>query len=111
MSKIKLKISEKQLNSLVYCFGFMEATPTKDRAVKVARSVLDKVVLKFAKKQLEVQQVSNLFNKNKKHTFSLEIFEAHYLEQFTLIVEHNPLSDYDRNAIKQIQSTLNQQLA
>lgn len=109
--KIKLKISEKQLNALVYCFGFLDRKPTKVRSEKVARSVLDKVVLKFAKKQLEVQQTSNLFTKNKKHTFSLEIFEAHYLEQFTLIVENFALNDYDRNAIKQIQSTLNQQLA
>ncbi|MES2238884.1 MAG: hypothetical protein V4497_01365 [Bacteroidota bacterium] len=109
--KIKLSISEKQLNALVYCFKFLDKTPTKKREIKVARSVLDKVVLKFAKKQLEVQQGSNLFTKNKKHSFSLEIVEAHYLEQFTVLIEHHPLSDYDRNVILQIQSTLNQQLA
>ncbi|WP_220764695.1 hypothetical protein, partial [Flavobacterium sp. UMI-01] len=106
----KLSISEKQLNSLVYCFGFLDHTPTKDRAVKVARSVVDKVAIKFKKKQIEVQQGATLFTKNKKHSFSLEMVEAHYLEQFTLLVENHALSDYDRNAIRQIQHSLNQQL-
>ncbi|NDP26436.1 MAG: hypothetical protein GZ087_03275 [Flavobacterium sp.] len=109
--KIKLKISEKQLNSLVYSFGFLDRMPVKVHEVKVARSVLDKVVLKFRKKQLEVQMNCTLFTKNKKHLFSLEYYEAHFLEQFTLLIVEHPLSDYDRNALRQIQSTLNQQLA
>ncbi|KFC59840.1 hypothetical protein [Flavobacterium gilvum] len=109
--KIKLKLSEKQLNSLVYSFGFFDKTPNKERTVKVARSVLDKVILKFRKKQLEVQQGSDLFNRNKKHGFTLEYYEAHFLEQFTIIVGGQALSEYDRNAIRQIQSILNQQLA
>lgn len=109
--KVKLKISEKHLNSLVYSFGFLDKQPNKDRAVKVARSVLDKVVLKFRKKQLEVQMDSNLFTKDKKHIFTLEYFEAHYLEQFTILADEHPLNTYDRNVIRFIQSTLNQQLA
>lgn len=108
--KIKLRISEKQLNTLCYSFRVLEKTPTKDRAVKVARSVLDKVILKFQKKQLEVQIDHNLFDKAKKHIFTLEYYEAHYLEQFTISVVDHPLNDYDRNAIMQIRSTLNQQL-
>lgn len=108
--KIKLILSEKQLNSLVYCFGFLDKTPTKDRSVKVARSVVDKVAIKFKKKQVEVQQTSNLFTKQKKHSFSLEIVEAHYLEQFTILAEAHPLNDYDRNVMRLIQSNLNQQL-
>ena len=111
MSKIKLKISEKQLNSLVYSFDFLGHTPNKDRSVKVARSVLDKVILKFKKKQLEVQMGANLFTKTKKHLFTLEYFEAHYLEQFTILTDEHPLNDYDRNVIRFIQSSLNQQLA
>lgn len=109
--KIKLKISEKQLNTLVYSFGFFDKTPNKERAIKVARSVLDKVVLKMKKKQLEIQQSSNLFTKDKKHLFTLEYYEAHFLEQFTIVVAEQPLSDYDRNVIRLIQTTLNQQLA
>lgn len=108
--KIKLKISEKQLNALVYSFVVLHRAPIKLREVRVARSVLDKVVLKFKKKQLEVQQVSDLFTRNKKHLFSLEYHEAHYLEQFTILIDDYPFSDYDRNAIRQIQATLNQQL-
>lgn len=109
--KVKLKISEKQLNSLVYSFGIMAKTPTKDRAVKVASSVLDKVALKFKKKQLEVQQGYTLFKKDTKHSFTLEIVEAHYLEQFTVLVAEHPLNDYDRNVLRFIGSNLNQQLA
>lgn len=108
--KVKLKISEKHLNSLVYTFGFLDHVPHKDRSVKVARSVLDKVILKFKKKQLEVQMGANLFTRGKKHNFTLEYFEAHYLEQFTILTDQHPLSDYDRNVIRFIQSTLNQQL-
>lgn len=111
MTKIKLKISERQINALVYCFGFLDRKPTKVRSEKVARSVVDKVAIKFKKKQVEIQQGSNLFTKNKNHSFSLEIVEAHYLEQFTILVDEHPLNDYDRSAIRQIRGTLNQQLA
>jgi len=109
--KIKLKISEKQLNALVYCFGFLDNKPTKKREVKVARSVLDKVILKFKKKQLEVQIGATLFTKDKKHVFTLEIFEAHYLEQFAILVDSHPLNVYDRTVMQFIRNNLNQQLA
>jgi len=109
--KVKLKISEKKLNSLVYSFGFLDHCPNKDREIKVARSVLDKVILKFKKKQLEVQMAGNLFTKDKIHVFTLEYFEAHFLEQFTILTAEHPLNDYDRNVIRSIQSSLNQQLA
>lgn len=109
--KITLKLSEKQLNSLVYSFGTMFKTPTKDRAIKVARSVMDKVALKFKKKQLELSQDYNLFKKDKKHSFSLEIVEAHYLEQFTVLAAEHPLNDYDRNVLRFIGNNLNQQLS
>jgi hypothetical protein len=109
--KIKLKLSEKQINALVYSFGVITKTPTKDRAVKVASSVLDKVALKFKKKQLDVQQGGNLFTRDKKHCFTLEIVEAHYLEQFTVLVIEHPLNDYDRNVLRYISNNLNQQLA
>ena len=109
--KIKLKISEKQLNSLVYSFNFIDRKPQRDRGVKVARSVLDKVILKFKKKQLEVQMGATLFTRTKKHLFTLEYYEAHFLEQFTILIDAHPLNDYDRNVIRFIQSTLNQQLA
>jgi hypothetical protein len=54
---------------------------------------------------------ANLFTKDKKHTFTLEYFEAHFLEQFTILTDEHPLNDYDRNVIRFIQSSLNQQLA
>lgn len=109
--KVKLKLTEKQLNALVYTFGTITRTPTKDRAVKVATSVMDKVAVKFKKKQLDVQQGGNLFTRDKKHCFSLEIVEAHYLEQFTILAVDHPLNDYDRNVLRFIANNLNQQLS
>ena len=45
--KVNLKISAQQLNALVYHFPRPPYTPEKSREIKVARSVLDKVILKF----------------------------------------------------------------
>jgi len=108
---VTLKLSEKQLGALVFSFNEIPKTTSKERIVKVARSVLDKVALKLRKKQLEVQAESNLFNKDKKYCFSLELVEAHFLEQFISIMDAFPMCDYDRNALRQIASTLNQKLA
>jgi hypothetical protein len=54
---------------------------------------------------------SDLFTKAKKHSFTLEYFEAHFLEQFTILTHDHPLNEYDRNVIRLIQSILNKQLA
>ncbi|WP_348814093.1 hypothetical protein [Flavobacterium maritimum] len=109
--KINLKLSEKQLSALVYSFNEIPKKPAKERIAKVAKSVLDKVALKLRKRQLEVQSDSNLFNRGKKYSFSLELVEAHFLEQFTTVMIDFPLCEYDRNSLRQIASTLNQQLA
>jgi hypothetical protein len=111
MKKIKLQLSEKQLSALVLVFKEIPKTSPNERNARIARSVLDKIALKFQKKQLEVQQESNLFNTNKKFSFSLELVEAHFLEQYTAVMVEYPATDYDRNALRLIQSTLNQQLA
>jgi hypothetical protein len=109
--KITLKISEKQLGALVFSFNEIPKVPVKERTAKVAKSVLDKVALKLKKRQLEVQSNTNLFNTKKKCSFSLELVEAHFLEQFITVMDSYPMNDYDRNALRQIASTLNQQLA
>jgi hypothetical protein len=109
--KATLKLSEKQLGALVYSLNEMPKTQGKNRIAKVAKSVLNKVALKFKKKQLEIQQDSNLFNTKKKYSFSLELVEAHFLEEFVSIMDVFPMCEYDRNALRQIASTLNQQLA
>ena len=109
--KLPLKISEKQLSALVYAFKEIPKVPPKERSAKVAKSVLDKVALKFKKKQIEVQQGMSLFNNKKKFSFSLDLVEAHFLEQYLFVMLDYPLSDYDRNVIRFIQSNLHQQLA
>lgn len=109
--KATLKLSEKQLGTLVYSFNEIPKKPCKERNAKVAKSVLDKVALKFRKRHLDIKSDSNLFTKDKKHSISLELVEAHFLEQFITVMDDFPLCEYDRNALRQIASTLNQQLA
>lgn len=109
--KINLKLSHQQLNALVFHFNSLTRVPLKNRDVKVARSVLDKVVLKMRKKHLETQDAPTLFSKPKKVSFGLEYFEAHFLEQFITIAEQFPMNEYDRNVLRFVKSNLNQQLS
>lgn len=108
--KIPLKISEKQLSAIVYAFKEIPKVPPKERNAKVAKSVLDKVALKFKKKQLEIHQGVNLFNTKQKFSFSLELVEAHFLEQYLAVMADYPMSEYDHNVINLIRSNLHQQL-
>lgn len=109
--KVALKLSKNQLNSLVFSFNALGRIPANNRDVKVARSILDKMALKFQKKYLEASQQPTLFSKPKKYTFSLEYYEAHYLEQFITIMDDFPMNEYDRNVLRLINSNLNHQLA
>lgn len=110
--KIDLRLSAKQLNTLVFSFNSLSHIPINSRDVKVARSILDKLVLKFRKKLLDVQGTHvTLFSKPKKIKFTLEYHEAHYLENFVTIMDEFPMSEYDRNVLRLIKSNLNQQLA
>lgn len=112
--KTTLKLSNQQLNTLVHSFNSLNMVLINDaRHVKVSRSILDKVIIKLKKKFLETQQTANLFSasKKKKISFSFEYYEAHYLEEFVSLMVNHPLSDYDRNVLRYIQTNLNQQLA
>lgn len=111
MIKITLKLSLLQLGALVHSFNCIGHIPVKSRDVKVARSILDKVVIKLKKKHVEESYKQTLFSPKKKMNFSLEYHEAHYLEYFTTIVEQFAMSDYDRNVIRFIRSELNQKLS
>jgi len=111
--KVNLKLSPMQINALVHHFPKPPYAPEKNREIKVARSVLEKVILKFEKKELEIrrQKVDLFTKKPKKVSFGLEYYEAHYLEKFIEAVETFPMNDYDRNVLRMIKSNLNQQLA
>lgn len=109
--KVKLKISAKQISALVYCLDQVSKAPVKGRIAKVAKSVLDKVIVKIKTKQLQVQLKPNYFSSKVKFDFSLELVEAHFLEQYLISMTTYPMSDYDKNVINQISATLNQQLA
>jgi len=109
--KIPLKLSPHQLGVLVHSFNALAQMPAKDREVKVARSILDKVVVKLKKKYVEIDWNQTLFSQKKKTNLTLEFYEAHYLEQFVTIIDAFPMSEYDRNVIRYIRSNLNQKLA
>lgn len=108
--KIKLTLSEKQLTALVGTFEILLHPPINVRRIRVARSVLDKVVLKFQKKQLEVKLSADLFNSKKKYSFSFEYHEAHYLEEFIAVVQQFDNDTYTLNVLLQLQLILNRQL-
>ena len=111
--KLELKLSKSQLNTLVFSFNTLNHIPENERDVKVARSILDKMVLKFRKKYIDAEHEPVLYTsrKPKKYKFSLEYYEAHYLEKFVIILEDFPMNDYDRNVLRLIKTNLNQQLA
>lgn len=111
MKKIHLKLSALQISALVYSFDQASKAPVKGRIAKVAKSVLDKVVLKVKTIQLKVKHNSNLFKSKEKFKISLDLVEAHFLEQYLISMGNYPMSDYDKNAINQISATINQQLA
>jgi hypothetical protein len=111
MEKVKIKVTAKQLGVLVFHFKTLGKEPSKERNVRVAKSVLSRVQLKMAKKQLETDQQPTLFTKIKHITFSLEFFEAHFLETFLVLLDEHPMNDYDRNVIRLVRSHLNQKLA
>lgn len=109
--KIDVKLSPRQLNTLVHSFNSLSVTPINHRSIKVARSILDKTVIKFRKKHIEVASEFSSAKKTKKYNFSLEYYEAHYLENFLGIAEQFPMSEYDRNVLRMIKDGLNQKLA
>ena len=109
--KIALKISLQQLGALVYSFNHIAKIPLTERKVKVARSCLDRVVIKLKKKHAEEDYKTNLFTPKKKINFTMEYHEAHYLENYLIIVDDYAMSEYDRNVLRYIRSELNQKLA
>jgi len=111
LMKIALKISLQQLGALVYSFNHIATIPVTDRKVKVARSCLDDIVIKLKKKHAEEDYKRTLFSPKKKINFSLKYHEAHYLENYLIIVDDFAMSEYDRNVLLFIRSELNQKLA
>lgn len=111
--KITLKLSAKQLGAFVFQSNCINSQPVNHREIKVARSVIDKVLLKLRKKYLEVEKLSSRNSKGKiiKYTFSFEYHEAHFLERCCDVLLSFSMNEYDRNVLNLIKSNLNQQLA
>jgi hypothetical protein len=111
MSIVTLNLTENHLSALVYSLDQASRVPVNNRIEKVAKSVLDNTTIMFKKRQLSVKKPTKFSKKIKKYHFSLELVEAHFLEQYLLSMHQFPFSDYDRNTINWISATINQQLA
>ena len=109
---LELHLSAKQLGVLVFHFNALEKEPMHSRQGKVARSILDKLILKFRKKYLDVVNLPAKTNKGKikKYKFSIDYHDGHYLETFIDIALNFAMNEYDRNVLNFIKSNLNQQL-
>ena len=110
---IELKLSAKQLGVIAFHLKSLEKETLHSRQGKVARSILDKLVIRFNKRYLDVVNNPSKTKRGqiKKYKFSVEYHEAHYLEAFVAILENKAMSEYDHNVLHFIKSTLNQQLA
>lgn len=107
--KLTLKLSAKQLSTLIYCFQNGSQTgQTKEE--KFTWSIMNEIVLKVQKKYLDVTASMTLFNAKKKHSFNFTYYQGYILEKFLQTAQQRPLSDYDRNVLNLIISTLNKQL-
>lgn len=112
MKKIDLKLTARQLNSLAYTFNFIGYVYPKTRDEKVMKSILDDLILKIKKKNLDVESsVNNLFTKPKTSKFTFKYYEADCLEKYLIFCEKQVLNEYDRNVVLFIKNKLNQQLA
>lgn len=110
--KVELKLTPRQLNSIVYCFNNVNLVYAKERRHRVAKSILDEIIIKMKKKHVELEsQISTLFTKKKDTKFSFKYHEADCLEQYLISIQETPLNEYDRNVVGLLISKLNQQLA
>lgn len=111
MKTIALQLTARQLNTLVYFFNLIGYVYPKTMEEKATKSILDEVIIKIKKKNIDVESSTNtLFNKPKKPKFTFKYHEAYSIEKYILFVETQPLSEYDRNVALFIKNKLNQQL-
>ena len=84
--KIDLILSDRQLNTLVYCFTFINQFYPRTRQEKVSNSILSEIILKVKKKYLEVElREKTLFTKVKKTKLTFKVYEADCLEHYLLL--------------------------
>lgn len=109
--KIDLKITFSQLEVLVSAFSVITEPPIQHRDTRVARSVLDKVMVKIKKKHIDESMKSSLFSQKKKFKLSFEYYEAHFLEKFLEIIITFCDKDYEHTVLTRITAEINQKLA
>jgi hypothetical protein len=112
MKKIELLLTARQLNTLVYLFNSISVVYPKERKEKVMKSIIDDIILKVKKKNLEIESsVNTIFSKPKKAKFTFKYYEGDCLEKYLLMAIEQPLNEYDANVVLFITNKLNQQLA
>lgn len=113
MKKITLQLSPRQLNTLAHIFSYVNQVFSKEREKLVLKSILDDVVIKTQKKNVEVMvKTQNLFAAKTKTKLTFKFHEADALEKFLLMAQENiAMSPYDGNVVLFLISKINQQLA
>jgi hypothetical protein len=113
MNKIDLKITFSQLEVLVSCFSVLTEPPINHRDTKVARSVLDKLMVKIKKKHIDFSSKNSFlaFRYSKRINIPLEYYEAHFLEKFLELIITFCKQEYELMTLRRITSEINQKLA
>lgn len=110
--KIAIKITTSQFRALMTMFESysVEGTLHLGRETRVRRYILEKVIQRMRKQQIDAESNLTLFNQKKKIKISLEYYEAHFLE--IALGHFEPHQDvYTRNALRIITAELNAKLA
>ncbi|WP_271770417.1 hypothetical protein [Aquimarina algiphila] len=105
MKKIKIMVNTMEIEVLNEIFSLINRITDPTRESRVARSALLSVCQRLKSKSV------NGYLKNKKLSFSMAFYEAHYLEMFLRDVYKYDYGEYAWNVILTVKNELNQQLA
>ncbi|WP_271765953.1 hypothetical protein [Aquimarina algiphila] len=105
MKKIKVKINTMEIEVLNEIFYFINRITDPNRESRVARSALLSISKRLKSKTM------NTYPKNKKLSFTMAFYEAHFLELFLKDIHRYDFGEYAWNVILTLKNELNQQLA
>lgn len=106
--KIKIQFSFLRLAAINTAWNFIDEFPVKNTHDKAMLSLIQKIAVKFQKKQISLQY-SNW--EGKAYNKSLDYDEAYFLEIFFRKIYNLYEFGYERNVIQNMSDILNQKLA
>ena len=106
MEKIKITLTNSQMDVITPCLELIfKGSMPKNRYAKVTCSALMPIAKKIISKRI------NDFPPNKQFKFSLQAFEAHYLEEFLRYCLESFETLYESNTLQKIANDINEKLA